>query len=69
METITRQIDFVESDHSLLDAYSGTVTNVVRNSSKAVVHIKVLKKAQNSFEKGLKKQTLADLVLSLRNRS
>ncbi len=36
--------DFISnSDKQLLDAYSGTVTGVVKNASQAVVHIKVLK--------------------------
>jgi len=36
--------DFISnSDKQLLDAYSGTVTGVVKNASQVVVHIKVLK--------------------------
>lgn len=44
------------SDNFLLDAYSGTVTNVVKNSSKSVVHINIIKKitgqtAQKTMER------------------
>jgi S1-C subfamily serine protease len=44
------------SDNFLLDAYSGTVTNVVKSSSKSVVHINIIKKitgqtAQKTMER------------------
>jgi len=44
------------SDNFLLDAYSSTVTNVVKNSSKSVVHINIIKKitgrtAQKAIER------------------
>jgi S1-C subfamily serine protease len=35
------------NDKQLLDAYSSTVTGVVRNTSQAVVHIKVIKRVTN----------------------
>jgi len=41
-------IQFIaENDRQLLDAYSSTVTSVVKNISQAVVHIKVMKKVTN----------------------
>ena len=36
-----------ETDRQLLDAYSKTITAVVRNSAQAVAHIQVIKKTQN----------------------
>jgi S1-C subfamily serine protease len=35
------------NDRQLLDAYSSTITGVVKNTSQAVVHIKVIKKVTN----------------------
>jgi S1-C subfamily serine protease len=38
------------SDNFLLDAYSSTVTNVVKSSSKSVVHINIIKKITGQTE-------------------
>src|SRR4030095_2358894 len=38
------------SDNFLLDAYSNTVTNVVKSSSKSVVHINIIKKITGQTE-------------------
>ncbi len=47
MENSHYKIDFVTSnDSQLLDAYSATVTGVVKNVASAVVHIRVMKKVQ-----------------------
>jgi S1-C subfamily serine protease len=47
MENSHYKIDFVASnDSQLLDAYSATVTGVVKNVATAVVHIRVMKKVQ-----------------------
>jgi S1-C subfamily serine protease len=37
--------DFISNDKQLLDAYSTTVSGVVKNTAQAVVHVKVVKKA------------------------
>jgi len=42
---------FVSTDHALLDAYSNTVTEVVRQVSPAVGHVKVIKKSAHSVTK------------------
>jgi S1-C subfamily serine protease len=52
MENYQDQIEFVtSSDMHLLDAYSATVTGVVKQTAQAVVHIKVVKKMQNGRTK------------------
>jgi len=51
-------IDLITSDDShLLDAYSSTVTGVVKRTSQAVVHIKVIKKIQDPKTKQKTEQT------------
>jgi len=48
MEDFNNPISFVaESDRQLLDAYSSTITRVVKGASQSVVHITVLKKVQD----------------------
>ena len=48
MKYINNPISFVaESDRQLLDAYSSTITRVVKGASQSVVHIIVLKKVQD----------------------
>jgi S1-C subfamily serine protease len=44
-------IQFVSDDRSLLDAYSNTVTAVVRKTSPAVGHVKVIKKSVHPVTK------------------
>src|SRR5215831_17974828 len=45
METFETPVRFIEhTDHSLLDAYSKTITGVVNTVAEAVVHIEVTKK-------------------------
>ncbi len=38
---------FISADQPLLDAYSSTVTGVVKTVSQAVIHVKVVKKGRN----------------------
>ncbi len=47
------------SDSQLLDAYSTTVSNVVKNSSQAVVHVRVIKKVIQPRTKQLTEQPAA----------
>ena len=48
MEQYIYQTDLISSsDRELLDAYSTTITGVVRNTAQAVVHIHVLKQTQH----------------------
>lgn len=47
---------FVSNDKQLLDAYSATVTGVVRYASQAVVHVKVMKKVQHPRTKKIEDQ-------------
>ena len=44
-------------DSNLLDAYSSTVTGVVKKTAQAVVHIKISKKIQDSKTKNVLEQT------------
>jgi S1-C subfamily serine protease len=46
----------VSADKQLLDAYSATVTGVVKNAAQAVVHIQVVKKAQHPQTKKIIEQ-------------
>ena len=46
----------ISSDAQLLDAYSATVTSVVRHTSHAVAHIQVIKKAQHPRTKKIEEQ-------------
>jgi S1-C subfamily serine protease len=46
----------VSNDKQLLDAYSATVTGVVKNAAQAVVHIKVIKQAQHPRTKKMIEQ-------------
>ena len=46
----------ISSDVQLLDAYSATVTNVVRHASHAVAHVQVIKKAQHPRTKKIEEQ-------------
>jgi S1-C subfamily serine protease len=46
----------VSSDRQLLDAYSTTVTGVVRHASQAVVHVQVIKKMQHPRTKKIEEQ-------------
>jgi S1-C subfamily serine protease len=55
-ENILSTTLFVSADSQLLDAYSTTVTGVVRNASHAVVHVKVIKKAQHPRTKKIEEQ-------------
>ena len=49
MEKENNQIKFIAStDRQLLDAYSATVTGVVKNAAQAVVHIKIIKKVKDT---------------------
>lgn len=51
-------IDLIASpDSQLLDAYSSTVTGVIKRTSQAVVHIKATKKTQDPLTKGTVDQT------------
>ncbi len=45
------------SDAQLLDAYSSTITGVVKQTAQAVVHIKVVKKMRNSRTKEIVEQS------------
>ena len=57
MESDTYQINLIlNTDRQLLDAYSSTITGVVRNASKGVVHIKVIKKVKNPRTKQFEEQ-------------
>ncbi len=48
MEPIENSLNLISSDDTyLLDAYSSTVTGVVKRTSQAVVHIKIKKKTQD----------------------
>lgn len=50
-------IDFISTtDRQLLDAYSSTVTGVVKHASQAVVHIQVLKKVRHPQTKKIIEQ-------------
>jgi len=50
-------IDFVaDQDRQLLDAYSATITSVVRNTAQAVAHIKVVRKVTNPKTKKVMEQ-------------
>ena len=51
---------FVSSDKQLLDAYSATVTGVVRYASQAVVHVRVTKKVQHPRTKKMQEQSGSD---------
>ncbi len=52
MNTMSPFLQFTSStDKQLLDAYSTTVTGVVKQSAQAVVHIKVIKKLQDPRSK------------------
>ena len=55
-ENILNTTLFVSADSQLLDAYSTTVTGVVRNASHAVVHVKVIKKVQHPRTKKIEEQ-------------
>src|SRR4051812_48582890 len=46
----------ISSDAQLLDAYSATVTNVVRHTSHAVAHVQVIKQAQHPRTKKMEEQ-------------
>ena len=46
----------VSSDKQLLDAYSTTVTGVVRNASQAVVHVQVIKKVPHPRTRKIEEQ-------------
>ncbi len=51
------QPDFISiTDGQLLDAYSTTVTGIVKNAARAVLHIKVNKKAQHPRTKKITEQ-------------
>lgn len=43
----TQFISLAESDGALMDAYSSTITGVVRKTAQAVVHVKVIKKMRH----------------------
>jgi len=48
MEQQIKQVNFItSSDRQLLDAYSTTITGVVRNGAQAVAHIKVTKQSKD----------------------
>jgi S1-C subfamily serine protease len=48
METEIIHLDFIDSpDALLLDAYSKTITGVVRNTAQAVAHIKIIRKSRH----------------------
>ncbi len=50
-------ISFASADSQLLDAYSSTITGVVRNVAPAVVHIKVVKKTENQRTRAVTEQS------------
>ena len=57
MEQQTFQMDLIAAtDRQLLDAYSSTITGVVKNTSQGVVHIKVIKKVKDPRTKQIVEQ-------------
>ena len=55
-QNVLDNILLVSVDKQLLDAYSETVTGVVRNASQAVVHVKVIKKVVHPRTKKIEEQ-------------
>ena len=55
-QNVLDNILLVSVDRQLLDAYSETVTGVVRNASQAVVHVKVIKKVVHPRTKKIEEQ-------------